>query len=54
MQDRAKANHVLDKSSMVGNPIYLVTLSVRMHAILAKIHDRRFRLFPVLRLDSIP
>ena len=57
MQDRAKANHdlrkdakiyhVLDKGSMVANPFFLVTPSVRSHGILAKIHvpARRFRHF---------
>ena len=71
MQDRAKANHdfgkdakinhVLDKGSMVANPFFFVTPSVRSHVILAKIHvtTGRFRrysrfAFRYYSLDVIP
>ena len=43
----AQINHVLDKSSMVANSFFLVTLSVRNHAILAK------SMLPLVALDVI-
>ena len=55
MQDREKANHdlgtdakinhILDKGSMVANPFFLVTPSVRSHVILVEIRvpARRLR-----------